>query len=111
MRAIEAGVTERKPRSRGKQKKGATKGAKEEVSEEETPTPTPKRRGKSRMADTALTMSVPSAGKLYFGLGRNGSYAAAARGDIPTVRIGPTLRVPIRKLEAMLDQAGEKPAA
>jgi hypothetical protein len=50
------------------------------------------------------TMAVPEAGRLYFNLGRNASYAAAARGDIPTIRIGRLLRVPVvameRKLEA-----------
>jgi hypothetical protein len=34
------------------------------------------------------TMPVPEAGKKYFGLGRNASYAAAARGEIPTIKIG-----------------------
>ena len=34
-----------------------------------------------------ITLSVPEAGKRYFGLSRNGSYAAADRGDIPTVQI------------------------
>jgi hypothetical protein len=46
------------------------------------------------------TLSVPEAGKLYFGLGRNASYNAANRGDIPTIKIGPKLlRVPVRALE------------
>jgi hypothetical protein len=34
------------------------------------------------------TMPVPAAGKKYYGLGRNASYAAAKRGDIPTINIG-----------------------
>jgi hypothetical protein len=51
------------------------------------------------------TLSVPAAGKLYFGLCRAGSYAAATRGEIPTLRIGRRLRVPIRALEKMLDEA------
>jgi hypothetical protein len=54
-----------------------------------------------------LTISVPEAGKRYFGLSRNGSYGAAARGEIPTVKIGRLLRVPVRALEKMLDRAGE----
>jgi hypothetical protein len=53
-----------------------------------------------------LTISVPEAGKRYFGLSRNGSYGAAARGEIPTVKIGRLLRVPVRALEKMLDGAG-----
>jgi excisionase family DNA binding protein len=57
-----------------------------------------------------LTLSVPEAGKKYFGLSREGSYDAARRGELPTVRIGRLLRVPVRALEAMLDRAG-KPAS
>ena len=55
--------------------------------------------------DTELTISVPEAGRRYFGLSRNGSYAAAERGEIPAVRIGRLLRVPVRALEAKLDAA------
>jgi hypothetical protein len=55
-----------------------------------------------------LTLSVPEAGKKYFGLGRNSSYSAAANGDLPTVRIGRLLRVPVRALERMLDAATPK---
>jgi hypothetical protein len=55
------------------------------------------------MADTPLTIPVPEAGKKYFGLSRGASYAAAERGDIPTVRIGRLLKVPVR--EQMLDRA------
>ena len=60
------------------------------------------------MADnTEWTVSVPEAGKRYFGLGRNASYAAAARGDLPTVTVGRMVRVPVKVIERMLDQAGE----
>ena len=53
------------------------------------------------------TLSVPEAGRRYFGIGRNASYEAARRGDIPTLRIGRrTLRVPIQALERMLEEAG-----
>lgn len=48
------------------------------------------------------TMSVPEAGKRYFGLGRQASYAAAAKGDIPTVRVGGRLFVPIGMLNRLL---------
>ncbi len=60
------------------------------------------------MSETALTMTVPEAGKKYFGLSRNGSYAAADRGEIPTIKIGRLLRVPVRSLELMLDRVSEK---
>jgi excisionase family DNA binding protein len=47
-------------------------------------------------------MTVPEAGA-QLGLGRNASYSAAKRGDIPTIRIGKLLRVPVRALEQMLN--------
>ena len=53
----------------------------------------------------ALTMSVPEAGRRYFELSRNAAYAAAKRGDIPTIKIGRLLRVPIRAMECKLDAA------
>ena len=49
------------------------------------------------------TMTVPEAGKEYFGLSRNAAYAAAERGDIPTIKIGKLLRVPVKALEEMLN--------
>jgi hypothetical protein len=60
--------------------------------------------------DNELTILVPEAGKRYFGLSRNASYDAAARGDLPVIRIGRLLRCPVRALEAMLE-APAKPAA
>jgi hypothetical protein len=60
--------------------------------------------------ETPLTISVPEAGKRYFGLCRNSSYDAAKRGQIPTIKIGRLLRVPVRALERMLERASE-PAA
>lgn len=51
---------------------------------------------------TAKTLSVPEAGWEYFRLRRNASYDAAKRGEIPTIRFGKILRVPIVALEAML---------
>lgn len=63
------------------------------------------------MAETPLTIPVPEAGKRYFGLSRAASYAAAARGDLPTIKIGKLLRVPIRALEQMLDKATANKAA
>jgi hypothetical protein len=54
-----------------------------------------------------LTISVPEAGKLLADLSRNGSYAAAARGEIPTLKIGRLLRVPLLALERMIERASE----
>jgi excisionase family DNA binding protein len=42
------------------------------------------------------------------GLGRNASYDAVARGDIPSLRIGRLIRVPKVALDRMLEQAGGK---
>lgn len=53
--------------------------------------------------ENPLTISVPEAGSRYFGLSRNAAYAAASRGDIPTIRIGRLLRVPVRAMESKLD--------
>jgi hypothetical protein len=52
------------------------------------------------------TLSVPQAGREYFDLGRNASYEAARRGDIPTIKIGRLLRVPVVSLERILAEAG-----
>jgi hypothetical protein len=57
-----------------------------------------------------LTISVPEAGKHYFGLCRNASYDAAARGEIPVIKIGRLKRVPVRALERMLDRTSGDPA-
>jgi hypothetical protein len=38
--------------------------------------------------DQPKTLTVPEPGRRYFDLGRNASYEAARRGDIPTIRIG-----------------------
>ena len=48
------------------------------------------------------TMSVPEAGKVYFGLGKNASYEAARRGDIPTIPVGRLLRVSIAVMERIV---------
>jgi hypothetical protein len=51
-------------------------------------------------------MSVPEAGKKYFDLSRDASYAAAQRGDIPTIRVGRLLRVPVAAMERKLEKPG-----
>ena len=58
--------------------------------------------------DTPLTISVVEAGRKYFGLSRGASYQAAVRGEIPTLRIGRLLRVPIAAMDAMLASAKPK---
>ncbi|WP_349631561.1 helix-turn-helix domain-containing protein [Bradyrhizobium tropiciagri] len=50
---------------------------------------------------------MPEAGALL-GLGRNASYEAAKRGDIPTIRIGKLIRVPKAAFDQMLARVGAK---
>lgn len=46
-------------------------------------------------------VTVPEAGR-WFGLGRSASYAAAERGELPTIAIGRRLVVPVAKTLALL---------
>ena len=50
--------------------------------------------------------TVPEAGRRC-GLGRTASYEAARRGDLPVIRIGKRLFVPIEALRHMLEKAGQ----
>ncbi len=58
-------------------------------------------------AATPKTMSVPEAGREYLGLGRDASYEAAKRGEIPFIQIGRLKRVPIIAMERLLERVGE----
>jgi excisionase family DNA binding protein len=53
-----------------------------------------------------LAISVPEAGK-RLGIGRSAAYQAAASGQLPVIRIGGLLRVPVRALERKLEAAAE----
>ena len=55
--------------------------------------------------DEPKTVSVPEAGR-WLGIGRNAAYEAARRGDLPVIRIGRLLRVPVVALERLLEQVG-----
>ena len=57
---------------------------------------------------TPKTMSVPEAGRHYYGIGRDASYQAAKEGQIPVVKVGKLLRVPIVAMERILERAGEQ---
>ena len=53
------------------------------------------------------TISVEAAGRLL-GVSRMCAYTAAKRGQIPTIRVGHRLVVPLAKLNAMLGEADER---
>lgn len=52
---------------------------------------------------TRATISVEEAAEVL-GLGRSGAYAAAKRGELPTLKIGRRLVVPTARLRAMLGE-------
>ncbi|WP_031248112.1 helix-turn-helix domain-containing protein [Mesorhizobium sp. LNHC229A00] len=56
----------------------------------------------------ALVLTLQEAG-LKLGFSKSAAYAAAARGDIPTVRIGGRIRVPKDALARLL-QVSKQPA-
>jgi hypothetical protein len=51
---------------------------------------------------TRPTISVPDAGRLFFGLARNAAYDAAKTGDIETIKVGGRIVVPVAPLAAKL---------
>ena len=55
--------------------------------------------------ENELTWSVPEAGSKVK-LSKNAAYAAARRGEIPTIRFGKKLRVPKAKFLKMLSADG-----
>ena len=57
------------------------------------------------------TLSVPRPVSNISRYPGGASYAAAARGEIPTVRIGRLLRVPVRAMERKLDAADREPVS
>jgi excisionase family DNA binding protein len=62
------------------------------------------RKRKSVTGKRPETYSVPEAGRIV-GLGKNASYDAAHRGELPVLRFGRILRVPRAALERMLGKA------
>jgi hypothetical protein len=60
------------------------------------------KRRRKRAQDNHYTLSVPEAGRKYFSLGRNASYTAAANGQIPVIKFGKHMRVPVATLERMV---------
>ena len=60
-----------------------------------------------KSTDDLLVYDVPEAGALL-GLTRNGSYDAAKRGDIPTIRIGGLIKVPKAAFHRMIEHPAAK---
>ena len=56
------------------------------------------------MATERLTMSVEEAGE-RLGISRSLAYELVRRGDVPCLRLGRRLVVPVKGLEAMIDRA------
>ena len=56
-----------------------------------------------------VTLDVDEVAKLL-GLSRNAAYAAAAAGQIPSIRLGRRIVIPRLAFERMLAQAGQKVA-
>ena len=54
-----------------------------------------------KAAQETLTYSIPVAGSMA-GLARNGSYAAARRGEIPVIKFGGKRRVPAVRWKRIL---------
>ncbi len=55
----------------------------------------------SNRCEQRLTLNVPEAGQLL-GLGRVASYEAVHRGELPVIKIGKRLLVPLGAVEKML---------
>lgn len=56
--------------------------------------------------DRAVLDLWPDVGRDILGIGRNQVYAAAANGEIPTIRIGKRILVPRAALEKLLGGGG-----
>ena len=86
----ELGLSGRSSKKRKKRHGDRNDGDDNDASAKDSPDPAVKRGPRPR---GPFGLSVPQAGALV-GLGRNASYEAAARGEIPTLKIGGLLIVP-----------------
>lgn len=57
--------------------------------------------------DDKLTLTVPEAAALL-GIGKSLAYTAIQRGEIPCIRVGHRLLVPVAALRLMMEQAGKQ---
>jgi excisionase family DNA binding protein len=56
------------------------------------------------MSTSDKTLTVEEAGRVYFGLCKASAYRAVDSGQIPVIKIGRLLRVPIAALERMMEE-------
>ncbi len=60
------------------------------------------------MKEEEKTLTVEEAGRRYFKISRQSAYSAVKKGDIPSIRIGGLLRVPVAAMERLMLEAGTK---
>jgi excisionase family DNA binding protein len=60
--------------------------------------------------ETRFAVSVPEAAELL-GIARNTAYAAVARGEIPSVRVGKRIVIPMEWLRGWLEHRADEAAA
>lgn len=60
-----------------------------------------------QMTEYPVTITVEEAAR-FVGMSRSAGYRAAAKGQLPTVRLGRRLRVPTAKLLSMLGLDGDQ---
>jgi excisionase family DNA binding protein len=60
-----------------------------------------------KMSGELLTISVPEAAR-RLGLSAQGLYTLARRGEFPSIRLGSRVLIPLRAIERMLDEAGQR---
>lgn len=72
-------------------------------------TPVPATR--SDAAELRLYLTVPEAGRLAYGVGSRRAYALAARGVLPTVRVGRLLKVPVGVLSEIAARDADRALA
>lgn len=70
----------------------------------------PQEQNERNSGDMPRTISIPEAGSYYFGLSKNGSYDAAARGDIPFIKVGRLKRVSVAAMERLMQEGRAFPA-
>lgn len=66
---------------------------------------------RDKQSPTKVCMSVPEAGRHFYGLKPRASCEAAARGDLVTIKVGKYLKVPVAAMEAKFQVIADRAAA